>query len=127
MRKLALYTTTGVATPIQWAMLRAVQSPREELQQRCAEFRRRREMLIGGLRSLGFEVNTPEGAFYSFPNVTHLAKDSEAAAKFLLEQARVSCVAGAVFGDYGEGHVRMTFSAAPETIEGAIEAMRKAL
>ena len=127
MRKLALYTSTGVPTPIQWAMLRALQSPEQELHERCAEFLRRRDLLIGGLRSLGFEVSQPDGAFYAFPNVSHLAADSQSAARLLLEQARVSCVAGSVFGDYGEGHVRMTFSAAPEVLEGAIESMRKAL
>ena len=127
MRKLALYTTTGVATPIQWAVLRAVDAPVADLQQRCGEFHRRRDLLISGLRSVGFSVDMPAGAFYAFPGVAHLARSSEAAAKLLLERARVSCVPGSVFGDDGEGHVRMTFSTSPETIQGAIEVMRKAL
>jgi aspartate/methionine/tyrosine aminotransferase len=127
LRKLALYTTTGVPTPIQWAMLRAVQSPLEELQQRCCEFQRRRDLLVGGLRSLGFEVAMPEGAFYVFPGITRLGVNSDAASKLLLEKARVSCISGSVFGERGEGHVRMTFSAAPEVLQGAIEAMRRAL
>jgi aspartate aminotransferase len=127
MRKLALYTTSGVNQPAQWAALSALELPYSDLQKRCAEFQRRRDLLVNGLRSVGFAIEPPAGAFYAFPDVTHLARSSEAAAKLLLERARVSCVSGAVFGDDGEGHVRMTFSVTPETIQGAIDSMRRNL
>src|SRR5437879_12954504 len=65
MRKLALYSTSGVNQPAQWGALRALELPVADLQQRCAEFQRRRDLLVNGLRSVGFQSETPAGAFYA--------------------------------------------------------------
>lgn len=127
MRKLALYTTTGVNTAAQWAALAAVQSAPEELAERREAFRERRELLVGGLRKLGFEIDAPAGAFYVFPKLSRLGHDSKAIADLLLQRARVSVVPGVVFGAEGEGRVRMTFSTSPEVIRGAIEGMQQVL
>lgn len=125
MIKLALYTTTGVNQAGQWAALRALESGAEELAARREEYRQRRDTMIAGLREAGFEIETPAGAFYAFPKIPGADRDSRAFARMLLQKARVSVVPGAVFGDEGEGHVRMTFSASPDVIRGAIEALKR--
>ncbi|GAC1657619.1 MAG: pyridoxal phosphate-dependent aminotransferase [Acidobacteriaceae bacterium] len=109
IKKVILYSTNGVATPNQWAALAALETPTSELEQRRAEYRRRRDLLVDGLRSVGFAIDAPAGAFYAFPEATHLASDSRKAAQLLLERARVSSVPGIVFAK--EGHLRMCFAA----------------
>lgn len=125
MKKVVLYSTNGVSTPTQWAGLRALDTPPEELRQRLEEYRQRRDLLVSGLQSAGFGLTAPAGAFYVFPKTGRLSPDSRKAAQILLEQAQVSSVPGVVFGK--EGHVRMTFSAKPERISAAIASIRKHL
>jgi aspartate/methionine/tyrosine aminotransferase len=125
LKKLVLYSTNGVSTATQWAALHALSTPREALVERKEEYRRRRDLLIEGLRSVGFEISPPPGAFYAFPNAARLNPDSRTAAQILLERAKVSSVPGVAFG--GEGHLRMCFSTTPETIRGAIDSIRRNL
>jgi aspartate aminotransferase len=125
LTKLSLYTSTGVNQTGQWAALRALETSQDELAARREEYRTKRDLLIAGLRESGFQIEMPAGAFYAFPRIPAPHRDSQAFADLLLQEARVSVVPGVVFGDEGEGHVRMTFSTAREVIEGAVEALRR--
>jgi aspartate/methionine/tyrosine aminotransferase len=125
LKKVVLYSTNGVSTATQWAALHALNTPLSELVRRKEEYRRRRDLMVNGLRSVGFEIEAPAGAFYAFPSAARLSPDSRQASQLLLDRARVSSVPGTVFGK--EGHLRMSFSTAPEVIEGAIESIRKNL
>ena len=53
-------------------------------------------------------------AFYDFPNVQSLGKDSEAVADELLEQTGVPVVDGKAFGKYGDGHIRISYACSLE-------------
>ena len=54
----------------------------------------------------------PQGAFYAFPRVTKISKDSRNAARMLLTKAHVATIPGVVFGGQGEGHVRFGYAIA---------------
>ena len=69
MRKLVLYSTNGVPTMVQWAAVEALRLSPEFRQKRLAEYRERRDALVGGLHVMGFECEVPAGAFYAFPLV----------------------------------------------------------
>src|ERR1700753_3388869 len=75
LRKLVLYSANGVNTMTQWAALEALRLPRTELDERRAEYRRRRDLLVNGLNEVGLACEMPQGAFYAFPTVTKLHKD----------------------------------------------------
>jgi aspartate/methionine/tyrosine aminotransferase len=124
LRKLVLYSTNGVSTPSQWAALEALSLPASHLTERREEHRKRRDLLVSGLNELGLECDVPAGAFYAFPSVAKINKDSRRAAAALLEKANVSTVPGVVFGGQGEGHVRFGFSVPMETIEAGLAALR---
>jgi aspartate/methionine/tyrosine aminotransferase len=55
----------------------------------------------------------PQGAFYAFPRVTKISKDSRTAARMLLTKAHVATIPGVVFGGQGEGHVRFGYAIDP--------------
>jgi aspartate/methionine/tyrosine aminotransferase len=124
LRKLVLYSTNGVSTASQWAALEALSLPESHLAARREEHRRRRDLLVNGLNEMGLECPKPAGAFYAFPSVTKISKDSRKAAAMLLDKALVSTVPGVVFGAQGEGHVRFGFSVSEEAIEAGLEALR---
>jgi aspartate aminotransferase len=127
MRKAALYSTNGVSTPSQWAALAALETPVSIFDQIRDGYRQRRDLLINGLNSLGLRCELPRGAFYAFPNVSSIDRDSRAAAAKLLDVAQVATVPGVVFGDSGEDHLRFSFSTSLEVIEAGLDSMRRKL
>jgi len=126
LRKLVLNTVNGVSTPTQFAALAAVTHDPHFFDSIREEYRRRRDLLIGGFRNAGFDCLTPPGAFYAFPDVRkRLGNDSWKAMETLLERTSIASVPGAVFGPEGEGHLRMSFSIATEVLEEAVAALEK--
>jgi aspartate aminotransferase len=124
LRKLVLYSVNGVSTPSQWAALAALSLPEEDLAARREEYRQRRDMLVGGLNDLGLECETPAGAFYAFPRVQSIHKESRKAAALLLDRAHVATIPGSVFGAQGEGHLRFGYATSQEAIQSGLEALR---
>src|SRR5260370_39959688 len=127
LRKATLYSSTGVSTPTQWAALSAFITTSDFVAATRAAYRERRDLLLAGLNELGLTCALPAGAFYAFPDVSRISKDSREASEVLLNSARVATVPGVVFGPQGEGHVRFSFSTSIGTIEAVLESMRRKL
>ncbi len=124
LRKTTLYTSNGVSTPTQWAGLAAFNTRSDWLENNRIAYRKRRDLLFGGLNELGLDCEKPAGAFYAFPDVSRISSDSREAADILLDRAQVATVPGIVFGPDGEGHLRFSFSTSIETIEAGLESLR---
>jgi len=124
LRKTTLYTSNGVSTPTQWAGLAAFNTRSDWVENNRIAYRKRRDLLFGGLNELGLDCEKPAGAFYAFPDVSRISSDSREAADILLDRAQVSTVPGIVFGPDGEGHLRFSFSTSIETIEAGLESLR---
>ena len=125
LRKIVLYSTNGVPTPVQYAMIQALTTPELEIARIREEYRKRRDLLVAGLNEVGLECASPAGAFYAFPNVEKIHKISKTAAQILLEKAHIATIPGSVFGAQGEGHLRFGYAITPKEIEDCVEALRK--
>jgi aspartate aminotransferase len=125
LRKIVLYSTNGVPTPVQHAMIRALETPETEIARVREEYRKRRDLLVAGLNEVGLECAMPAGAFYAFPNVEKIHKNSRTAAQILLDKAHIATIPGSVFGAQGEGHLRFGYAITIGEIEGCVEALRK--
>ena len=124
IKTVVLYTTNGVSTPTQWAAVEALARGTEFLGEWKAGYRTRRDRLVAGLKAAGFALEAPRAALYLFPRTPFwLPSDSRAAARTLLDEAKVATVPGIVFGPEGEGHLRFSFSVSDETIAGGVEAL----
>ncbi|MEP6993682.1 MAG: aminotransferase class I/II-fold pyridoxal phosphate-dependent enzyme [Acidobacteriota bacterium] len=124
IKTVVLYTTNGVSTPTQWAALEALRRGTEFVAQWKDGYRARRDRLASGLRSAGFALEVPRAALYLFPRTpAWLGTDSRAAARTLLDGARIATVPGVVFGPEGEGHLRFSFSVSDEMVAGGVEAL----
>ena len=124
-RKIVLYSTNGVATPVQYAMLEALATPESQIEARREEYRKRRDLLVAGLCEVGLECEPPAGAFYAFPNVEKIHKNSRTAAQILLDKAHIATIPGVVFGAQGEGHLRFGYAIPIREIEDCVEALRR--
>ena len=90
-----------------------------------AEFRRRRDAIVEGLRSIpGLTCARPKGAFYVFPNITGTGFGSKALADRLLDEAGVACLSGTAFGEFGEGYLRFSYANSMENIQEALRRIK---
>ena len=127
VRKIVLYSTNGLTTFVQHAMMQALTTPESQIAQRREEYRMRRDLLVKGLNEVGLDCDPPAGAFYAFPNVEKIHKNSRTAAQILLDKAHIATIPGSVFGAQGEGHLRFGYAISPQEIAGCVEALRKFL
>jgi LL-diaminopimelate aminotransferase len=86
-------------------------------------YKERRDVMVRGLRELGFNVTLPKGTFYLFFGIGGSSIDF---ANRLLD-AGVVVTPGIGFGQNGEGFVRMALTQPVSRLEEALERMRKAL
>jgi aspartate/methionine/tyrosine aminotransferase len=113
-------SNTCTATFVQEAGIAALRGPQEKVAAMAAEFRRRRDVIVGLLQSIpGVRCHLPDGAFYAFPDVRGLPIPAARLADRLLEEEGVALLDGAGFGAGGAGHLRLSFAASLENLEEA--------
>jgi aspartate/methionine/tyrosine aminotransferase len=126
--KLQTNATSCTATFTQLAGVAALRAEQSSVEAMVAEFRRRRDAIVDGLRAIrGFTCVRPRGAFYAFPNITRTGFSSRALADKLLEEAGVACLSGTAFGEFGEGHLRLSYANSMENIDEALRRIRGVL
>ncbi len=119
--KLQTNATSCTATFSQLAAVQALRGDQSSVDAMVAEFRRRRDAIVDGLRAIpGFTCARPKGAFYVFPNITRTGYGSKALADKLLDQGGVACLSGTAFGEFGEGHLRFSYANSMENIQEAL-------
>ena len=62
----------------------------------------------------------PGGAFYAFPEIASFGLDSKTFCDRLLEEAGVAAAWGTSFGEYGEGHFRLSFANSLDNLKEAV-------
>jgi aspartate/methionine/tyrosine aminotransferase len=116
------------ATFTQMAGIEALTGPQETPEDMVREFRRRRDLIVGGLNRIeGIRCALPDGAFYAFPNIVGSGMTSREAADFLLYEAGVAALSGTAFGANGEGYLRFSYANSYENLERALERIESAL
>ena len=126
VEKLAQNLYIAPSTPAQYAALAAF-APETLgiLETRRAEFAARRDLLLPGLRQLGFTVAAePRGAFYVYADIGDLAADSQQLAEQLVVEAGVAATPGLDFGDNAPArHMRFAYTVAAERLAQGLERM----
>jgi aspartate aminotransferase len=106
----------------QLAGVEALRGPQDSVDQMCAEFKKRRDVMVAGLNQIkGFSCRLPKGAFYVFPNITKTGWPSKKLADALLDEAGVAALSGTAFGHFGEGYLRFSVANSIENIEKALD------
>lgn len=127
IEKLAQNLVLCPSTPAQYAALAAFEPETIAiLEERRAEFRRRRDFLAPALEALGFRVTAkPEGAFYLYCDCSAIATDSFTLARDLLEKTGVAATPGLDFGSNApEKHIRFAYTTGVDRLAEAVERLR---
>ena len=127
--------TSGANCIAQRAVITALNESPSRVQYMIDEFKVRRDLILSLLNDIeGFKSNTPEGAFYVFPNVSYYfgktlrGKTINNATDFslyLLEEALVATVTGEAFGN--PDCIRISYAASQEQIIEAIKRIKEAV
>jgi len=127
--------TSGANCIAQRAVITAMEANPSKVQYMVDEFKNRRDLVLNLLNDIeGFKTNTPEGAFYVFPDIssffgkTFRGKTITNASDFslyLLEEALVATVTGDAFGN--PDCIRISYAASQEQIIEAIKRIKESL
>jgi aspartate/methionine/tyrosine aminotransferase len=122
------YNVACVNSLAQYIALAALNGSESFLTEMVREFDRRRHLVYERLNEIeGFNCTLPKGAFYVFPNIKRVGMPSEKIAEFLIQKAHVVTVPGSAFGCYGENYLRISYAAAYEQLEEALDRIGRSI
>ena len=125
MFKVHQYAIMCAPTASQYAAIEAMDNGDEDVLYMCAEYDRRRKLIVKGLRDIGIPCFEPEGAFYVFPEIGKFGLSSEEFCTRLLYENNVAIVPGTAFGACGEGFARISYAYSVRHITTALEKMEE--
>ncbi len=111
--------------PILDAAALALTADQSWLAERNKIYETRRDIVIEGLRKVGFQVETPPAAIYVWAKLPQGVNDSMTFCDQMLENVGVSTTPGLVYGEFGEGYIRVSLGTATERISEAMERIVK--
>jgi aspartate aminotransferase len=126
--------TSGANSISQMAGIAALEGDQKPVEDMRQAFLGRRNRILELLKSIpGLEFDTPDGAFYVFPDVSYylgktaentLIDTAEKLCFYLLNEAGVACVGGTAFGL--PGCIRISYATDIDTIEKAVARLKDA-
>lgn len=133
--KLQSQYTSGASSIAQKAAEAAYTGPQDCVEDMRKAFERRRDLVVGLAKAIpGLGVNTPEGAFYLFPEVSsyfgkrcgdRVIENDADLAMYLLEEGHVATVAGSAF--CCPGYIRLSYATSDDNIREAMRRIAEAL
>ncbi len=126
VRKIHDFATVGTAAPLQEACAVGIRELGPDYYRDLIDgYRVRRDLLVEGLRSAGFQCATPKGAYYVMADFSAISdEDDFTFARRLIEEAGVGTVPGSSFyhsEGAGRSLVRFVFCKREETLREATE------
>jgi len=131
MKTIQSQSTSKPCSISQVAAQAALEGDQSSVAEMTAAYKKRHDYIIPALNEIdGFECRWGEGTFYAFPRVSgalnrlKLAGDTDLV-ELLINKADVACVPGSAFGT--PGYMRLSFACSLETLEEAINRIKRAL
>lgn len=129
--KVGLLLTHSVGSTAQFTQIAGIEAltgPQDQVEMVVSEYRKRRNLIVSGLNQLpGVTCQNPQGAFYVFPNIKELGKNSQETADWILEESGVALLPGSAFGKFGEGYLRLSYANSIENIQLALDRLGELL
>ncbi len=123
------YLDYGAFTAIQVAATAALNGPQDCIEEMRERYRVRRDVLIKGLATAGWQVPSPPATMFAWapvpPDFAELG--SLGFSKLLLSEAKVAAAPGVGFGEHGEGHLRFALVENEQRIRQALRGIKTLL
>lgn len=126
LTRLKSYLDYGIFQPIQIASIIALRDCDEYVPQIAEVYRKRRDVLIKGLASAGWEVPSPKGTMFVWAKLppAYAKMGSLEFAKQLIKRAGVAVSPGNGFGERGEGYIRFALVENDQRIAQAVRGIK---
>lgn len=129
LARLKSYLDYGVFQPIQIAGIIALNEDQDCVRQTVEEYRKRRDVLVNGLKRVGWEIEKPKGTMFVWAEIPKPLKKMGSVdfSKLLLREGKVAVSPGIGFGESGEGFVRFALVENEARIRQAVKGIQKVL
>lgn len=117
---------SGVFSAIQMAGITALGHYERHINSVIKIYEERRNVLVDGLNSIGWNVQKPKATFYVWAH-TLPQHTSATCTRMLLEKANIVVTPGNGFGEQGEGFVRMALTVSKDRLKEAVQRIKKVL
>lgn len=131
LARMKSYHDYGMFTPIQVASIIALEGPQDCVENVRRVYQGRRDVLCGGLTSVGWDIDVPAATMYIWAPIppAYDGMRSLDFSKKLLADAKIAVAPGVGFGQYGDGHVRFALieneARTRQALRGIREMLRK--
>ncbi|MEQ8209709.1 MAG: aminotransferase class I/II-fold pyridoxal phosphate-dependent enzyme [Lacipirellulaceae bacterium] len=119
MTMIQQYTFVCAPHALQHAMLAALDV---DMSEQAAEYAKRRDFVVSGLRDAGYEVNPTGGAFYVFPKVPSNETGEEFVRRAIENELLI--IPGGIFSER-DTHFRISYAASEETLERGLSVLKE--
>lgn len=116
---------SGIFQAVQYAGIRALTGPQDCIQQMQELYARRRDLVVDGLRQLGWTIEKPKATIYVWAKVPSGYTSTEFAT-MLLEKAGIVVTPGIGYGEHGDKYFRISLCIEEERIIEAFERLKQA-
>ena len=129
LARIKSYHDYGSFTPVQVAAIAALEGDQSCVTEICAQYQRRRDVLVKGLHEAGWMVEKPKASMYIWAHIpeTYRHLGSLEFAKLLLQKAKVSVSPGIGFGEYGDEYVRFALIENEARVRQALRGIKNML
>ncbi|MCO5573533.1 hypothetical protein L7F22_027304 [Adiantum nelumboides] len=128
VRQAHAFLTFATATPFQWASVAALKAPESFYKELVQDYSLKKDILVKGLKEVGFEVFEPQGTYFVMADHTSFGFPSDIEfCKFLIEEVGVAAIPPSVFyanPDEGKHLVRFAFCKDEDTLKQAVDRMK---
>jgi alanine-synthesizing transaminase len=124
------YYDYGIFQAIQIAAIIALRTGEELVAKQALEYQGRRDVLVDGLRRIGWEAETPRAGMFVWAKYPQEWRDKMGSIDFsmkLLEEAEVAVSPGRGFGEAGEGYLRLALVENEHRLRQAVRQIARAL
>jgi len=129
LAKIKSYIDFSMFKPIQYASIKALLGPQSCVKKNVEEYKKRRDVIVDGLRKIGWNVPNPHATFYLWARIPdkYSALSSMEFVALLIRETGVVVAPGTGFGEYGEGYVRFALVEKVEKLKEAVRRIKKLL
>jgi alanine-synthesizing transaminase len=124
------YYDYGIFQAIQIAGIVALRHGDDLVRRQAREYQARRDVLVEGLRRIGWEVASPKATMFvwaRYPEEWRRRLDSIEFSMKLLEEAEVAVSPGRGFGELGEGYLRLALVENEQRLRQAVRQIGRCL
>jgi alanine-synthesizing transaminase len=124
------YYDYGIFQAIQIAAILALRHGDEQVERQAAVYQARRDVLVEGLRRIGWEVESPRASMFVWARYPEEWRQRLGSIEFsmkLLEEAEVAVSPGGGFGPLGEGYLRLALVENEQRLRHAVRGIARCL